>query len=145
MMQISSPERANGGCLCGAVRYRIMDSLRPVVYCHCAQCRRTSGHFVAATATLKENLELVSGQDLDWYESSEKARRGFCRVCGSSLFWLPVSGDYISIMAGTLDQPAGIKAAEHIYVEAKADYYELKDGLPQSQGWFKDGVPEPKE
>ena len=50
----------------------------------------------------------------------------------------------MSIMAGTLDQPTGIEASEHIYVEFKADYYDLEDGLPQSQGWFEDGVPEPR-
>ena len=144
MTQINKPVCTTGGCLCGAVRYRIKDSLRPVVYCHCTQCRSTSGHFVAATAVLKENLELVSEQGLAWYQSSASARRGFCRICGSSLFWFPVSDSYISIMAGTLDQPTGIKAAEHIYVEFKADYYELKDGLPQSQRWFADGAPAPE-
>ena len=143
MMQTNNSVRATGGCLCGAVKYKVMGSLRPVVYCHCTQCRKTSGHFVAATATLKENLVLVSDQGLSWYQSSASARRGFCMRCGSSLFWSPASNSYMSIMAGTLDQSIGIEAAEHIYVEFKADYYELKDGLPQSQGWFKDGVPEP--
>ena len=51
----------------------------------------------------------------------------------------------MSIMAGTLDQSAGIKAAEHIYVEFKADYYDLTDGLPQSQRWFDDGISEPRD
>ena len=99
---------------------------------------------MAASATLKENLVLVSDQGLSWYQSSASARRGFCKRCGSSLFWSPASGSYMSIMAGTLDQPTGIEASEHIYVEFKADYYELEDGLPQSQGWFEDGVPEPR-
>jgi hypothetical protein len=40
--------RATGGCLCGAVRYEVRGPLRPVVYCHCTQCRRTSGHFSAS-------------------------------------------------------------------------------------------------
>ena len=98
---------------------------------------------MAATATLQDNLVLDSDQGLSWYQSSESARRGFCRICGSSLFWFPVAGSRICIMAGTLDQPTGIEAAEHIYVDFKADYYELNDGLPQSPGWFDDGVPAP--
>ena len=145
MARITEPVRATGGCLCGAVKYEILGSLRPVVYCHCNQCRRTSGHFVAATATHKENLVLISDECLEWYQSSASTKRGFCRRCGSSLFWSPASNSYMSIMAGTLDQSAGIEAAEHIYVEFKADYYDLTDGLPQSQRWFKDGVPEPRE
>ena len=145
MTQITEPVRATGGCLCGAVKYEILGPLRPVVYCHCNQCRRTSGHFVAATATHKDNLVLISDQGLAWYQSSASAKRGFCRRCGSSLFWFPASDNYMSIMAGTLDQSAGIEAAEHIYVEFKADYYDLTDGLPQSQRWFDDGVPEPRE
>ena len=66
MTQTTEPVRATGGCLCGAVKYEILGSLRPVVYCHCNQCRRTSGHFVAATATLKENLALISDECLEW-------------------------------------------------------------------------------
>ena len=131
MTQITKLVRATGSCLCGAVKYKVLDSLRPVVYCHCTQCRRTSGHFVAATATLKENLVLVSDQGLSWYQSSASAGRGFCRFCGSSLFWAPASNNYVSIMAGTLDQSTGIEALEHIFVQHKADYYDLNDGLPQ--------------
>ncbi len=145
MTQITDPMRATGGCLCGAVKYRILGSLRPVVYCHCNQCRRTSGHFVAATATRKENLVLISDEYLEWYQSSASAKRGFCRRCGSSLFWSPESGSHMSVMAGTLDQSTGIKAAEHIYTEFKADYYDLTDGLPQSQRWFNHSVPESGE
>ncbi len=120
-----------GGCLCGAVRYEVRGSLRPVVNCHCAQCRRTSGHFVAATAARREDLTLVESGGLRWYESSETARRGFCRTCGASLFWEAVSGGRISIMAGTLDPPTGLETVAHIFVEDAGDYYEISDGLPR--------------
>ena len=132
-MQTNRPVRATGSCLCGAVKYQVLGSLRPVVYCHCTQCRRTSGHFVAATAALKENLALVSDQGLSWYQSSVSAKRGFCRFCGSSLFWSSESDNHVSIMAGTLNQPTEIEAVEHIFVLHKADYYDLNDGLPQRQ------------
>ena len=132
-MQTNRPVRATGSCLCGAVKYQVLGSLRPVVYCHCTQCRRTSGHFVAATAALKENLVLVSDQGLSWYQSSASAKRGFCGVCGSSLFWSSESDNHVSIMAGTLNQPTEIEAVEHIFVLHKADYYALNDGLPQRQ------------
>ena len=122
---------ASGGCLCGGVRYQVHGELRPVIYCHCSQCRRTSGHFVAATAALNEHFELLVDDQLRWYRSSDKASRGFCQRCGSNLLWRPEGEDYVSIWAGTLDQPTGLSAAEHIYVDDAGDYYEITDGLPQ--------------
>ena len=112
------------------------DRYGPVVYCHCGQCRRTSGHFVAATAVAKDALIIETGGSLEWFASSEFASRGFCRRCGSSLFWRPRAKDHVSIMAGTLDKTAGLKAVEHIYVGDKGDYYDLEDDLPKlPRGW----------
>ena len=102
------------------------------MYCHCSQCRRTSGHFVAATATAKDALQIVEHESLEWFASSESASRGFCRRCGSSLFWDPNAKDYVCIMAGSLDDSTGLQAVEHIYVGDKGHYYELFDGLPAS-------------
>ncbi len=128
--------RATGGCLCRAVRYEVRGSLRPVIACHCTQCRRTSGHFVAATATAPQNLVLVEEKGLSWYQSSSFARRGFCHTCGSSLFWERTEGvgDHISIMTGTLDSPTGLQTEMHICVEDAGDYYQISDGLPQKTG-----------
>ncbi|MGI9235114.1 MAG: GFA family protein [Woeseiaceae bacterium] len=120
-----------GSCLCGAVRYAVLGPLRPVIYCHCEQCRKTSGHFVAASACASDDLTLTEAGGLRWYDSSPEAQRGFCSDCGSSLFWRPVSGGHVSIMAGTIDVPTGIKAIAHIYVDSSSDYYGINDGLPQ--------------
>lgn len=123
-----------GGCLCGGVRYRVTGPLRPVVYCHCGQCRRTSGHFVAATAVAKDALIIETDESLEWFASSEHASRGFCRRCGSSLFWRPNAKPYTCIMAGTLDDSTGLEAVEHIFVGEKGDYYQLTDDLPKLPG-----------
>ena len=133
-MSAESKLEKTGECLCGGVRYRITGPLRPVVYCHCTQCRRTSGHFVAATAVARDALEVVVDESLEWFASSEFASRGFCRRCGSSLFWLAEGRDYVSIMAGTLDESTGLKAVQHIYVNDKGDYYDLTDDLPKAPG-----------
>ncbi len=126
---------ATGGCLCGAVRFEVSGPLRDVVYCHCEQCRRTSGHFVAASDVRVGDLAIRESTTLEWYSSSETARRGFCRVCGSSLFWVPVDGTRVSIMAGALDSPTGLVAREHIFVESAGDYYRIADGLPCHDRW----------
>jgi hypothetical protein len=127
----SSPIRKTGGCLCGAVRYEARGPLRAVVDCHCTMCRRTSGHFAAFTATRPEALVLIESEGLHWYQSSTSARRGFCGICGSSLFWEPASGERVSIAAGTLDLPTGLETVVHVFVEDAGDYYEICDGLPQ--------------
>lgn len=122
---------ATGSCLCGAVRYKVGGPLRPVVYCHCGRCRKTSGHFVAASACDSESLLLIEDAGLRWYDSSPHAERGFCSVCGGNLFWRPKSGGKTSIMAGTIDSPTGISAIAHIFVDNASDYHEIADGLPQ--------------
>ena len=121
----------SGACECGAVRYEITGTMRKVVYCHCGQCRRTSGHYLAATACATEHLQLTNEEGLAWYRSSDIAQRGFCDVCGSSIFWRPDHGIYMAIMAGTLDAPTGLSSREHIHVDDASDYYTITDGLPQ--------------
>jgi hypothetical protein len=133
---------ATGGCLCGSVRYEISGKLRPVIACHCTQCRRQTGHFMAATAAQREHFRLVSDADLRWYEASDVARRGFCARCGSTLFWSGNASSYVSIAAGTVDGNSGVKTAVHIHVADKGDYYEIGDGVPQiADGDFSGFVP----
>ncbi|WP_159587900.1 GFA family protein [Chelativorans xinjiangense] len=120
-----------GGCLCGAVRFRTHGSLRCVVYCHCSQCRKQSGHIYAATDVDNARLEIAGAGNLAWYAASDFARRGFCKTCGSVLFWKRNGADVTSIMAGSFERPSGLKAEAHIFVADKGDYYEITDGLPQ--------------
>ncbi len=116
-----------GGCLCGEIRYSARAPLRPVVACHCAQCRRTSGNYVTATACARAGLT-IKGAPV-WYQSSQTAQRGFCGSCGSQLFW-DGQGAHVSIMAGTLDDASGLELAGHIFCADKGAYYEITDGLP---------------
>lgn len=113
------------------MRYEVRGKLRPVLACHCEQCRRASGHFVAATAARHADFHLVRSDGLRWYRSSAAARRGFCGVCGSNLFWEPEDRRHISLMAGTLDRPTGLAMAGHLFAGAADDYYRITDSLPQ--------------
>ena len=130
--------RATGACLCGAVRYRVHGPLRQVIACHCSQCRRMSGHHVAATATARENLEIMGLESLTWFCASPEARRGFCATCGATLFWQSDSRGYTAIYAGSLDAGAGLTLAAHIFVGDKGDYYNITDDLPQFEGYSQD-------
>lgn len=124
-------EVRTGGCLCGAVRFRTSGRPRGVVYCHCSQCRRQTGHYYAATNLLRADIAIEGAERLTWFRASDFARRGFCSTCGSVLFWQRDGADDISVMAGSFDSPSGLTAEAHIFVADKGDYYEIDDGLPQ--------------
>lgn len=129
-------EEHTGHCLCGAVRFRTRGPLREVIACHCSQCRRQTGHFYAATNVLDDALTVEGGENVTWYRASDMAGRGFCRTCGSALFWKGDGTNYTSIMAGTFDLPTGLAIGKHIFCADKGDYYEIEDGLPQyAQGY----------
>ncbi|EPJ50491.1 MAG: hypothetical protein OFPI_20050 [Osedax symbiont Rs2] len=132
----NSPITATGGCLCKAVRYRVQGPLRDVIACHCTQCRRTSGHFVAATATRFENLVITEDRGLSWYQPPQLYKRGFCKLCGSSLFFVCDTGvaDNISIAAGSIDDAVEIKLAAHIFVEEAGGDYQISDDVEQVSG-----------
>ncbi|HLH67408.1 MAG TPA: GFA family protein [Solirubrobacteraceae bacterium] len=122
----------HGGCLCGGVRYTVRGPLRDVVLCHCGRCRRTHGHVAAYTACAAADLRLDEDRTLRWYDADERSR-GFCSVCGSSLFWRAAGRDTISISAGTLDPPTGLRTVAQIHTADRGDYYELSgdgDRLP---------------
>lgn len=125
---------AVGGCLCGAVRYEVRGPLRPVVNCHCGQCRKFHGHYGAYTNTATDDISITGYRSLKWYRSSSFARRGFCKECGSSLFWERTKSGSISIAAGTLDAPTKLKTIRHIFVADMGDYYKIADKLRKLPG-----------
>ena len=132
---MSSNQRiTTGGCLCGAVRYEVKGPLRDVVNCHCSMCQRQHGNFGPHSKARKVNITITKDEGLAWYKTSAMARRGFCRLCGSGLFWDPFELDATGIIAGTLDGPTGLKTIGHIFVGEKSDFYGITDGLPQFDG-----------
>lgn len=130
VVQTGSDSQAtgSGGCLCRGVTFEVTGPLRPVFNCHCYRCRQTSGHHVAATGCAPENLVMTSSDSLAWYEPVEGVFYGFCRECGSSLFFKTDAGSAtnISIMAGTLTQPTGLETEADWWTSEVADYHELR-------------------
>lgn len=122
--------RITGGCHCGAVQFQLTGPVRGVVNCHCSQCVKTHGHFIAYSRAAKSDLKLEGTEHLTWYNASPDARRAFCAKCGSRIFWERKGSDNISIAAGAFDMPSGLKTLGNIYVADKPDYYEINDGLP---------------
>jgi hypothetical protein len=124
-----------GSCLCGGVAFEITGPMRPVVACHCSQCRKQSGHFAAFTACNDAHLQFDGKDTLAWYRASDSAQRGFCHVCGSLLFWKGDGRDYTSVAAGVLDGATGLKIEGHIYCADKGDYYDITGGDYQKPQW----------
>ncbi len=131
---MSEEQRFRGGCLCGGVRFVVSGGMREVIACHCGQCRRFHGNFAAYTACPGENLAISDDGLLTWYESSPSATRGFCRRCGSSLFWKPSAAGYVAVAAGALDDPRNLKLERHIFTADRPSWYAITDDLEEFRG-----------
>ena len=119
-------ERVRGTCLCGSVRFSVARAvLTNVVVCHCGMCRRWHGHVGAYADAPRTALVFDATGDLSWFDSSNFARRGFCRACGSSLFWDAPERATISIAAGALEAPTGLGTTLQIFTRDQGDYYAL--------------------
>lgn len=121
-----------GSCLCGAVKIRVEGKLSGADACHCSQCRKQTGHYLVSTNVAESALSVEGEENVQWYHSSEDARRGFCGTCGSTLFWDAIASDRIAIAMGLFDGPTGTRLTHHIFTADKGDYYEITDGLPQN-------------
>ena len=122
----------HGSCLCGSVRFTVSAELASADACHCVQCRKQSGHYFASTNVPRTALSVMGEASVRWYQSSASVRRGFCAHCGAFLFWDPPAREWISVAMGAFDGPTGTQLERHIFVAEKGDYYQITDGLPQS-------------
>ncbi len=120
-----------GSCLCGAVTFEVKGDLPGPDACHCVQCRKHSGHVFASTDVPRSAVTIHGEDHVTWYQSSDKARRGFCSTCGASLFWDPLSRDWIGLAMGAFDTPTQTHLAVHIFVAEKGDYYDIGDAVKQ--------------
>ena len=120
-----------GSCLCGAVSFEVEADLTPPDACHCTQCRKVSGHYWASTDVPRDEVTIHGENSIGWYQSSERVRRGFCKACGSTLFWDADGRSNIAISMGAFDAPTGTHLEKHIFVTDKGDYYDIADGLPR--------------
>lgn len=119
-----------GSCLCGAVRFEVACELPQPSACHCTQCRKHSGHFEASTDVPRSAVTVHGRENVKWYRI-ENVQRGFCSICGSSLFWDPVDKDWTSIAMGAFDGPTNTHLKNHIFTSDKGNYYDITDDLPQ--------------
>jgi len=123
----------SGKCLCGDVQFET-PMPRHIDACHCDMCRRwNGGPFIGAD--FRENITLTKDTGLKWYDSSDWAKRGFCKTCGCSLFYcLKDNPNFWSIAGGALDLPDGLSLGKEIFIDEKPDYYDLAGDHPRLTG-----------
>lgn len=121
-----------GGCLCGAVRYRAEGVPTNVNYCHCRMCRRGSGAPVVAWATFPLTHFAWTKGAPTIRRSSDIAVRGFCSTCGTALLWQgDATPDSLDITLGSLDRPEAIAPQEHLWTESAVPWLRIEDDLPR--------------
>jgi len=132
---------AEGGCLCGAVRYACAEAPAMMGACHCRDCQRASG---SAFATLmifrKESVRIVG--EIATYEhkgdSGKMVRRRFCPKCGVHVaVEYDVTPQFVVVMAGTLDDPSLIRPQWNIYTASKQPWVELSPAMKTFNKGFK--------
>ena len=131
-------KKIKGSCLCKKITFEIKNECRYSVFCHCKMCQASNAEFSSYTKVKKENLNFKSKKTLKWFVSSKHYKRGFCSICGSSLFFQKKSSDdYISISTGTLNK--SIPSIGHIfykYKKSKINFSKLKKFPQSAQGYF---------
>ena len=125
-----------GGCLCGAVRYRASAEPVLVSLCHCPTCRRSAGAPAVAWATFAAaSLEIVRGT-LAVHASSKGVERRFCGACGTSLTYnADMLQGFVDVTVASLDDPASMPIQMHIWEEHRLPWLRSDDSLPRHPGF----------
>lgn len=121
-----------GGCLCGAVRYRATAAPLRGMICHCRLCRRHSGAPALAFVHFPADVFEWLGSPPGWYRSSPHAERSFCHACGSTLGMREeVLADRVQVCVGSLDDPSGVHIDDHVWTRSRLSWFDTADSLPR--------------
>jgi hypothetical protein len=121
-----------GSCFCRAVEYEVPDEFGYALYCHCSNCRRTTGGACKPFSGIeREKLRITSGADRLLVYGEEDANDTHCGLCGSLVFSVVREGAFVHVPMGTLLDPPSIRPSAHIFVGSKAPWFEITDDLPQ--------------
>ena len=131
----------SGHCECGQVRYEADTAITDFSHCHCSQCRRLHGAaFASFAGVARDKFRYLSGKsELAVYASSVTNDRVFCSVCGSDILVdHKPDADLLYLCMGTVDGDPPRPRGYHQFVDSKAAWYEITDGLEQYSEWPPD-------
>ncbi|QTS86401.1 GFA family protein [Ectopseudomonas khazarica] len=128
-------EQHEGGCQCGALRYRIEAPLSDSAHCHCAICRRSSGGILTTWVTVpRTSFQWLQGQPRT-FASSASCSRYFCADCGAHLaLFTTLSPHTLDVTVATLDAPELAPANRHIWVGSRLSWLSVDPQLPEEDG-----------
>ena len=121
-----------GGCLCGAVRYRTTAEPVNQRVCHCRLCQKAIGAAFNARVLMRIPDVEISGP-FGAFNSSDSLERGFCPGCGTTLFSRRPAAGIMGLTSGSLDDPSAFAPDMHIWTASKQPWVTLADGLPQHE------------
>ena len=123
----------SGQCLCGAVKFTAVPKTNEVGVCHCAMCRsNNAGPFFAIDCG--DTLVFEDETNVGVYDSSEWAQRGFCKKCGSSLFWRLKDKSMSAVAVDAFDDFDGLEMTQEVFIDEKPDYYSFAEKTRQLTG-----------
>ncbi|MCI5043211.1 MAG: GFA family protein [Aquisalinus sp.] len=125
-------ETVSGKCLCGSVQFQATIDARHAEICHCHMCQTWAGGITILTEC--NDLEVSDSPDLGLYRASEWGERGFCKKCGSSLFWRMQDGSHANISVTALSDMSGFELIKEIFIDEKPDWHSFTQHTTQMTG-----------
>jgi hypothetical protein len=130
-----------GGCACGAVRYRLLSAPFDTGWCHCTICRRVSGAPAMVFSTVPAgDLVFMAGEDaVGTVRLTAFGRRRFCTRCGTPLtIEVDHQPETIDFTVGSLDDPDAVAPGFHIFRASRVAWFETADELPRHERFRPD-------
>ncbi|OJU99966.1 MAG: aldehyde-activating protein [Shinella sp. 65-6] len=122
-----------GGCQCGAVRYRAEGTLGDPHLCHCRMCQKAAGNYFLPLANAPRERFAITRGEPGWFRSSQIVRRGFCRDCGTPLFYDALAADHVNVTLGSLDDPDDVRPIAQAGVESRVVWFAQLARLPEHE------------
>ena len=123
-----------GGCQCGAVRYALYAQPTHGSICHCRMCQKASGNYFAAFARVPLDEFAWTRGEPAVFKSSELVERGFCRDCGTPLFFRYVDLPRLSVAVGSLDDPSTFKPDQELWMARAHPWHSVLAGTTKFDG-----------
>lgn len=117
---------AKGQCLCGAIKITATKMIPIVAACHCNMCRRWGGGPLLAT-DCGEDIQFDGEEHIGTYDSSEWAQRGFCKQCGTHLFYRLREPVKYFIPVGIFDDMDNVTFEDQVFIDEKPGYYDFSN------------------
>ncbi len=131
-----------GGCQCGAVRFACDAPPENVHVCHCRMCQKAVGGPFAVICPVPKAAFRVTRGAMAWFQSSEVARRGFCRDCGTPMAFDYPEDEGLGLLVGTLDRPDLAPPVVQYGNESRLPWYAHLPELPGDHATYAKGDPQ---